>query len=135
MSPRYLVGLSLLGYGCSLAVGLGVPIPILNEEMAHFCAVTDGEIFAPIIDYGSDYPAGAARVLGQVSYAQLKSGKMMLGNQEVPTVPLSSLVRAREIANLLKEWITKGQFLLAEPVELLPEIEEAPTARQALRDS
>jgi L-aspartate semialdehyde sulfurtransferase len=28
MTPRYLVGVSLLGYGCSLAVGLGVPIPL-----------------------------------------------------------------------------------------------------------
>ena len=52
MSPRYLVGVSLLGYGCSLTVGLGVPIPMLNEEIAHFCAVTDEELFAPIVDYG-----------------------------------------------------------------------------------
>ncbi|OGP73955.1 MAG: hypothetical protein A2Y80_00665 [Deltaproteobacteria bacterium RBG_13_58_19] len=120
MSPRYLVGVSLLGYGCSLAVGLGVPIPMLNEEMAHFCAVTDAEILAPIVDYGHDYPAGTGRVLGQVSYAQLKTGKMTLEGQEVPTVPLSSLVRAREIAQTLKDWIKKGQFLLGEPVELLP---------------
>jgi uncharacterized protein (DUF39 family) len=125
MSPRYLVGVSLLGYGCSLAVGLGVPIPVLNEEIAHFCAVTDAELFAPIVDYGHDYPAGTGRVLGQVSYAQLKSGKMTLDGQEVPTVPLSSLVRAREIAHILKDWIRKGQFLLGEPVELLP-LEMAP---------
>ncbi|MEW6387265.1 MAG: homocysteine biosynthesis protein [Thermodesulfobacteriota bacterium] len=120
MSSRYLVGVSLLGYGCSLAVGLGVPIPVLNEEMAHFCAVTDAELFAPIVDYGHDYPAGSGQTLGQVSYAQLKTGKMTLHGQEVPTVPLSSLVRAREIAQTLKDWIKQGQFLLGEPVELLP---------------
>ncbi|MBT4364735.1 MAG: hypothetical protein HOD17_09640, partial [Desulfobacteraceae bacterium] len=34
MKPEWLRGISLLGYGCSLAVGLGIPIPILNEEMA-----------------------------------------------------------------------------------------------------
>lgn len=135
MSPRYLVGVSLLGYGCSLTLGLGLPIPLLNEEMAHYCAVTDEEIFAPIVDYGSDYPAGIGRVLGQVSYAQLKSGKLLLEGHEVPTVPLSSLVRAREIAHLLKEWISRGQFLLGEPVELLPTTEEAPLAPSALRDS
>jgi uncharacterized protein (DUF39 family) len=118
---------SLLGYGCSLSVGLGIPIPMLNEEMAHFCGVSDEELFAPIVDYGTDYPAGTGRILGQVSYATLKSGKMMLDDHEVVTVPLSSLVRAREIAHTLKEWIEKGQFLLGEPVELLPLDEEKPS--------
>jgi|UniRef100_A0A7C3SK88 uncharacterized protein (DUF39 family) len=123
MSPRFLVGVSILGYGCSLAVGLGVPIPLLNEEMARYCSVSDEEIFAPIVDYGTDYPAGTARILGHVSYATLKSGKMLLNGTEVVTVPLSSFVRAREIAHILKEWIAKGQFLLGEPVELLPTAE------------
>ncbi|MBW1991951.1 MAG: homocysteine biosynthesis protein [Deltaproteobacteria bacterium] len=126
MSPRYLVGVSILGYGCSLAVGLGVPIPVLDEEMAHYCGVSDAELFAPIVDYGSDYPAGMSRILGQVSYAELKSGKIKLDGQEVATVPLSSLVRAREIANLLKEWIEQGQFFVSEPVERLPLSQEKP---------
>ena len=108
MNPRYLVGVSLLGYGCSLAVGLGVPIPLLNEEMAHFCAVTNEDIITPVVDYGQDYPAGSGKVLGEVTYAQLMSGNIMLEDQEVPTVPLSSLVRAREVANTLKDWILNG---------------------------
>ncbi|MBM4273528.1 MAG: hypothetical protein FJ134_03575 [Deltaproteobacteria bacterium] len=120
MNPRFLVGVSLLGYGCSLSVGLGIPIPMLNEEIAHFCAVADEELLAPIVDYGHDYPAGTGRILGHVSYAQLKSGAMTLDGKEVVTVPLSSLVRAREIARILKDWIAQGQFLLGEPVELLP---------------
>ena len=120
MNSRYLVGVSILGYGCSLAVGLGVPIPLLNEEIAHYCAVSDEEIFAPVIDYSEDYPQGTGRILGQVSYAQLKSGIVTVAGQEVQTVPLSSLVRAREIALTLKEWIMTGRFQLGEPVELLP---------------
>lgn len=135
MRPRYLVGVSLIGYGCSLSVGLGVPIPLLNEEMAHFCGLTDEELFAPIVDYGHDYPAGTGQILGQVSYAQLKSGKITLEGREVTTVPLSSFVRAREIARLLKEWIQQGQFLLGEPVELLPLGEEPPAPMTAGRDS
>jgi uncharacterized protein (DUF39 family) len=135
MNPRFLVGVSLLGYGCSLTLGLGVPIPLLNEEMAHFCAVTDADILVPVVDYGTDYPSGTGRVLGQVSHAQLKSGKIILKNQEIPTVPLSSLVRAREIANLLKDWIEKGQFLLGEPVALLPGMEDPPHPRTQHRDS
>ncbi|MBM4285118.1 MAG: hypothetical protein FJ128_07700 [Deltaproteobacteria bacterium] len=135
MSARYLIGASLLGYGCSLTVGLGVPIPLLNEEMAHFCAVSDEEIFAPVVDYGYDYPAGTGRVLGQVSYAQLKAGTIMLDGKEIPAVPLSSFVRAREIADLLKGWITAGRFLLGEPVELLPLAEPRPPVDDPHRDS
>jgi uncharacterized protein (DUF39 family) len=126
MSPRYLVGVSLLGYGCSLSVGMGVPIPLLNEEMAHYCAVSDEELFAPVIDYGADYPAGAPKPLAQVSYAQLTRGVITLDGKEITTVPLSSMVRAREIAQLLKDWILSGKFLLGEPVELLPQVMEPP---------
>ena len=123
MNPRFLVGVSMLGYGCSLAVGLGVPIPLLNEEMAHFCAVSNEDIITPVVDYGHDYPKGTGKVLEEVSYSQLMSGKIMLNDHEVPTVPLSSMVRAREVANTLKEWISTGSFLLGEPVELLPSVE------------
>jgi uncharacterized protein (DUF39 family) len=34
--------------------------------------------------------------------------------------PLSSYAKAREIAHILKDWIEKGDFLLAEPSQLLP---------------
>jgi uncharacterized protein (DUF39 family) len=134
MTPRYLVGVSLLGYGCSLSVGLGIPIPMLNEGIAHYCGVSDEDLLAPIVDYGHDYPAGTGRVLGHVSYAQLKRGRLTLEGVEVPTVPLSSFVRAREIARLLKEWIEAGKFLLGEPVELLPR-DESHCVHTAGRDS
>jgi uncharacterized protein (DUF39 family) len=135
MDPRYLVGVSILGYGCSLAVGIGIPIPLLNEEMARFCGVSDAELMAPIVDYGSDYPAGTGQVLGQVSYAQLKSGTLSLDGKELPTVPLSSMVRAREIAQHLKQWIESGRFLLGEPVEPLPLNDDAVSLSTASRDS
>ena len=108
---------------------------MLNEEMAHFCGVSDAELLAPIVDYGSDYPAGTGQILGQVSYAQLKSGTLTLEGKEVPTVPLSSMVRAREIAQHLKEWIKSGQFLLGEPVELLPGSDQIHCVPTASRDS
>jgi uncharacterized protein (DUF39 family) len=120
MQPKWIAGVSMLGYGCSLAVGLGVPIPILDAEMARFTGVSDEEIFTQIIDYGADYPKGEAASLGQVSYAGLKSGAMRFNGQDVQTVPLSSYVRALEIAQILKGWIEKGRFLLTEPQETLP---------------
>ena len=120
MSPRWLVGVSILGYGCSLAVGLGVPIPILNEEIAAFTGISDEDIFTQIVDYGHDYPNGISKNYGRVSYAQLKSGTIRVKGHDVPTVPLSSVVRAREIADILKKWIQKGKFTLGEPQQLLP---------------
>ena len=120
MSPDWLVGMSYQGYGVSLAVGLGIPIPILNEEMASYTAVTDSEIYTQIIDYGNDYPNGISKSLGQVSYAELKSGTIELDGKSIQTVPLSSMVKAREIAEILKTWILEGEFLLGEPQFTLP---------------
>ncbi len=123
MDPKWLMGVSMLGYGCSLAVGLGVPIPILDEEMARYTSVSDEEIFTQIIDYGHDYPKGEASSLGQVNYAQLKSGMIKFNGQDVLTVPISSYKRALEIARILKDWIDKGEFFLNEPQEMLPTVE------------
>jgi uncharacterized protein (DUF39 family) len=120
MDTEWIRGVSIQGYGCSLAVGLGVPIPILNEEMAQYTAISDDDIFTQIVDYGGDYPSGISKTYGQVSYSELKSGSITFNGQSVPTVPLSSIVKARGIANTLKEWISKGEFLLGEPQMLLP---------------
>jgi uncharacterized protein (DUF39 family) len=120
MSSKWLVGVSIQGYGCSLAVGLGIPIPVLNEEIAQFTAISDEDIFTQIIDYGNDYPRGVSKSYGQVSYAELKSGCVKIKGQEVPTVPLSSVVRAREIAEILKRKISQGKFMLSEPQFTLP---------------
>ena len=120
MQPRWLVGVSILGYGCSLSVGLGIPIPILDEEMARYTAVADEELFAPLVDYSEDYPKGTGKTVGQVSYAELKSGSFRFNGREVQSVPLSSIPRAREIADILKRWIRQGKFLLGEPQHLLP---------------
>ena len=120
MSPRWLVGVGIQGYGCSLSVGLGVPIPILDEEMARVTGISDDEIYTQVIDYGADYPKGVSNSLAQVSYGQLKSGSITVNGQKIPTVPLSSMVRAREIADTLREWIRSGRFLLGEPQFTLP---------------
>lgn len=122
MDSRWIAGASLLGYGCSLAVGLGVPIPILNEQMARFTGISDEEIFTQIVDYGKDYPKGKAVSLGQVSYAELKSGVIRFEGEDVSTVPLSSYVKALEIAHILKDWIEEGEFFLSQPQEMLPTV-------------
>jgi uncharacterized protein (DUF39 family) len=120
MSPEWLIGTSHIGYGCSMAVGIGVPIPILNEQVAEWAGLSDEDLFTQVIDYSYDYPNGINRNYGIVSYAELKSGKIKIMGKEVPTVPVSSLVKARKIANILKEWLKNGEMLLTEPVAPLP---------------
>ena len=123
MSPRWLVGTSMLGYGATLTIGIGVPIPILSEEILRYTAVKDEEIFAPVVDYSEAYPGRSPEILGEVNYGELKSGKILIQEKEVPTASLSSYPRAVEIANTLKDLITKGEFLLTEPVAPLPGVE------------
>jgi len=120
MSPEWLVGTSMLGYGATLTVGIGAPIPILNEEICRYTAVKDEEIWTQIIDYSSSYPSREKGSLGEVNYAELKSGKILINGKEVPTGSLSSYSKAKEIAKILKDWIQKGEFLLSEPVACLP---------------
>lgn len=123
MSPRWLVGTSMVGYGCTITMGVGIPIPILSEEILRYTAVKDEEIFAPIVDYSEAYPQRSPDILGEISYGQLKSGRIIVQEKEVPTASLSSYPRALEIANTLKEWIMKGAFLLTEPAVPLPGVE------------
>ncbi|MBA7711293.1 hypothetical protein ES703_120251 [subsurface metagenome] len=117
----------MLGYSCTLTVGIGVPIPILSEEILGYTTVTDGDIFTPIVDYSNAYPNLKPDTLGEVNYAQLKSGKIVVQGREVPTASLSSYLRAVEIATILKEWILSGKFLLSEPVAPLPGVESGVT--------
>lgn len=120
MTPEFLRGVSMLGYGTSLAVGIGIPIPILNEEICRLTAVTDEELWTQIVDYSDAYPNGKPENLGEISYAQLKSGKISVQDKDVPTGSISSYAKALTIANTLKEWIQEGDFLLTEPVAHLP---------------
>jgi len=120
MKPEWLVGTSMLGYGATLTVGIGIPIPILNEEIARYAAVRDEEIWAQVVDYSNAYPNMIPGSITEVNYAQLKSGKINIHGKEVPTSPLSSYPRAQEIAGTLKEWIKNGKFLLTEFVAPIP---------------
>lgn len=123
MSAEWLRGVSIQGYGCSLAVGLGVPIPILNEEMAMFTGVSDKDIYTQVVDYGHDYTNGIQKNYGEVSYAELRSGEIEVNGKKVPTAPLSSRVKALEIAEILKKWIVDQKFELGEPAAHFPTVD------------
>jgi L-aspartate semialdehyde sulfurtransferase len=118
MTSEWVRGCHFQNYGPSLMLGVGVPIPILNEQIAARCAVTDDQIVAPIVDFS--IPRRVRPTFGLVDYAQLKSGKIKIEGKTVRVAPLASLSRSLRIAQLLKEWIANGQFTLTNPVAALP---------------
>lgn len=118
MNPRYLRAATFTNYGTTLFVGVGVPIPILDEDMARCVGISDADIETNIYDYG--VPSRQRPVLARVTYAELKSGEVELSGKKVRTAPLSSYAMAREIAGKLKDVILKGEFTLTEPVAPLP---------------
>lgn len=123
MSGEFLKGASFIGYGATMFVGIGIPIPIIDEEMAYFTSRSDEDFYAQVVDYGYDYPNREPRSLGEVTYAQLKSGTITINGKEIPTFPISSYSKAVVIAQTLKEWIGLGKFLLTTPVAPLPGID------------
>ena len=88
--------------------------------MAAYTGVSDEDLYTHVVDYGTDYPNNTGRNYGRVSYADLKSGAIAIKGKTVSTVPLSSLVKAREIAEILKKWISQGKMELGEPQFNIP---------------
>ncbi len=120
MDPRYVRGLSFLGYGCSMALGVAIPIPILNEEIAWFTGVDDSDIQMPVKDYGHDYPNCDAKTIQLLNFQDLKDGEVEIMGKKVTSIPMTSYSISLDCANALKKWIEKGDFLLSEPQELIP---------------
>lgn len=118
MSTRYIRAATYTGYGCSLFVGVGVPIPVLDEEVARTAGLSDAELKTVILDYA--VASNLRPVVREVTYAELRSGWVEINNKKVKTAPLTSYARSREIAEVLKSWIAEGKFLLSEPVAPLP---------------
>lgn len=118
MDARWVRGCYFKSYGPSLMLGVGVPIPVLNEEVVVHCAVQDNDLVAPIVDFS--IPRRVRPTFGLVSYAQLKSGRIMIEGKPVRAAPLASLFLSRQIAITLKQWIEAGKFTLTEPVAPIP---------------
>ena len=118
MSPEFIRPAVIEGYGISMYVGVGIPIPLLSIDIAKGVAIKNKDIFTYIEDYG--VPNRDKPIVRKVSYEELRSGKVKIGEKYVKSAPLSSLKKAMEISNILKEWIKEGKFFLTEKVTSLP---------------
>ncbi|MBR6371376.1 MAG: homocysteine biosynthesis protein [Bacteroidaceae bacterium] len=115
MSSEFLRGAYFEKYGVTMYVGVGVPIPLLDEDLAHRVSIRNSQIDTFIEDYGCK-----GELIGKVNYEQLRSGEIEFMGKRIHTAPLSSLFKARQIAAILKDWILKGQFELTAPVRPMP---------------
>lgn len=118
MNSEYLKGATFHRYGTTLYVGLGIPIPILDEEIVKRLAIRDQDIFTKILDYG--IRSRNRPIVQEVSYSELKSGSLELMGRKVKTACTSSLQIAHKVMNELKRWIIEQRFYLTEPIERLP---------------
>ncbi|KXB04679.1 hypothetical protein AKJ50_02130 [candidate division MSBL1 archaeon SCGC-AAA382A13] len=117
MSSEYIRGVTVRNYGVSLFVGVGIPIPVINEGVARSTGVSDEDITTNIVDYG--IPRRDKPKIREVTYKELKSGQVNIKGDDKPVSPLSSLKKAKEISKVLKDWIKNEKFLLSEPIESL----------------
>jgi len=108
-------------------VGIGIPIPVLDADIAKRVSVSNSQIETSVLDYGSP---GTPK-LGQVTYEELQSGSIRIDGKKIRTAPVSSLARARKIADELKKWLMEGQFEVTKPVQLFP----ANTSLQSLKET
>jgi uncharacterized protein (DUF39 family)/predicted transcriptional regulator len=120
MNARYLRGSAFYRYGVSLYVGVGIPIPIINQKVASTAAVRDEDIFVSIKDYGVPSRPDLRPIVKKASYSELRSGKVEIKGKDVPSSSLSSYKMAVEITEVLKKWIQERKFYLTSPVETLP---------------
>ena len=118
MSPEFVRALSFHKYGVTLGIGLGIPIPILDEEMMKAVMIRDDQIFAQVLDYSVQ--SRNKKTIRDVSYSELRSGSIDINGKKVKTSSISSYQKARLIAETLKKSIMKGEFLLTEKVADLP---------------
>ncbi|MGD9929718.1 MAG: homocysteine biosynthesis protein [Mangrovibacterium sp.] len=116
MSSEFLRAAYYEKYGVSLFVGIGIPIPVLDEDIARRLSIRNEQIETTVLDYGSE----GTPTLGRVNYEQLRSGTIKVNGKKVRTAPVSSLEKARKIAGLLKEKIQKGEFEITKPVMQFP---------------
>jgi len=115
MSQDFLRAATMFGYGVTLYVGLGVPLPVIDTDVVRATAIRDEDITVDLLDYG--IPSRNRPVLRKVNYSELRSGSVSLNGEEVRTSSLSSFRRARIVADSLKDWIEKGKMELCLPTQ------------------
>ncbi|NET41038.1 homocysteine biosynthesis protein [Okeania sp. SIO2B3] len=118
MQSKWVRGCYFKNHGPSIMLGVGIPLPVLNEKVVANCTIQDQDIVAPVVDFS--IPRRVRPTFGLVSYAQLKSGRIKIEGKFVRCAPLASFFLSHQIALELKQWIKAGEFTLTESVAPIP---------------
>ncbi|HTY52507.1 MAG TPA: homocysteine biosynthesis protein [Methanomicrobiales archaeon] len=131
MSQEYLRAATMTGYGVTMYIGVGVPLPVIDLDVVRSTAVRDEDIRVQVIDYG--IPSRDRPAIREVSYADLKNGEVELRGEMVKTSSLSSFRRARGVARELKGWVESGKMTVALPTRRIDPKKLARPMRETAR--
>ena len=131
MSQEFLRAATMTGYGVTLYVGLGIPLPVIDTGVVRATAVRDEDISVDVIDYG--IPSRNRPSLRKVTYAELRSGAVSINGEEIRTSSLSSFNRARKVAETLKDWVCAGKMEMSLPTRQIERKRAAHPMHETIR--
>ena len=114
MQPKWVRAGFIKSFGPVLYIGVGIPIPVLNEEIAEYLAITDEYIHSTIVDFA--IPRRTKPIFGQCTYAELRTSTVEINNKPTLAAPLASMSWTIEICKILKDKILNNKFLLSMPI-------------------
>ena len=114
MKPEFIKPVVVPGYGISIYIAIGIAIPVLDEDIAHRVCIRNKNIKTRIIDYAT------RKSIGTVDYQDLIENNVTINGKSVNTRTMSDMKTSKRITEILKQWISSGQFELVAPVKSLP---------------
>lgn len=109
MSSSFIKAAYLKNYGVTLFVGVGIPIPVLSEEVAFHASRSNKQITTVIKDYGKE----GKPVIGEIDYETLFKNQLILSSKKIPASSMSGIKMASLICEILADRIRNGSFLLS----------------------
>ncbi len=112
--PEFVRPMYIPGYGVTISISMGVPIPITDEDIARKVTIKNRELRTRLVDYAT------GKEIRKIDYEELCSRKAELNGKKVPTRTFTDLKKSMEIMEILKKWIIDKKITLREPVAPLP---------------
>ena len=110
---RWLRACVLEGHGSALLVAIAAPVLLLDGGSARQAAATAEQLQAPVLDLA--IPRRIKPSLGTVSYAELASGHLTVGERQLRCAPAHSPRLAAEISAELVTRLEQNRFPLRLP--------------------
>jgi uncharacterized protein (DUF39 family) len=113
LDPHWLRPCHFEGHGTGLLVAIAAPVPLLNLTEAAWAATGPEALQAPVLDLA--IPRRVRPALGQVSYAELLTGRVEVQGRRLRCAPAHSPRLATSITERLISLLRAGDFPLRLP--------------------